>query len=142
VYSRAAPKTFKGVTLTGALLVQLLSAAVEAANKPGGVLTLGSVWGAMVEAELKKAAEAAHAAYGKSAGDLDNLADAAEAEAVHEVGVVCGAESMYCQLLACHHSVDCWCQSAPCGKIDGIMYMVSRAHDRLTRAHMTLLTNT
>ncbi|KAF6253419.1 guanylate-binding protein [Scenedesmus sp. NREL 46B-D3] len=85
VYSRASPKFFKGVTLTGPLLVQLLCAAVEAANKPDGVLTLGSMWGTMVDAELKKAAEEAHNAYNEAAGELGELADAEEAERVHEV---------------------------------------------------------
>jgi hypothetical protein len=85
VYNRASPKAFKGVTLTGPLLVQLLSAAVEAANKPGGVLTVGSVWGAMVESELKAALEAAHESYKKAAKALASCTTAEQAQSLHAV---------------------------------------------------------
>lgn len=83
----ACPKTFKGEWITGPLLVQLLTAAVEAANKPGGVLNIGSMWSAMLQAELKVATAAAEHIYKTATKALDTAKTAEEAERCHKVGV-------------------------------------------------------
>jgi hypothetical protein len=85
VFERAAPKTFRGVTLTGPLLVSMLQGAVEAANKPGGVLSIGSIWSSMLEAELARAAEAARTAYDKAANELAACSSAEQAAWMHQV---------------------------------------------------------
>lgn len=52
IWSITSPKTFRGRTLTGPLLVELLTAAIATANNSGGVLNVGAMWSAMVDAEL------------------------------------------------------------------------------------------
>lgn len=83
----ACPKTFKGEWITGPLLVQLLTAAVEAANKPGGVLNIGSMWSAMLQAELKEATAAAEHVYKTATDALATAKTPEEAERCHKVGV-------------------------------------------------------
>jgi hypothetical protein len=88
VFECAAPKTFRGVTLTGPLLVSMLRGAVEAANKPGGVLNIGSMWSSMLEAELARAAAAARTAYDKAASELAACSSAEQADNMHQVSQI------------------------------------------------------
>lgn len=85
VFTRAAPKTFRGVTLTGPLLISMLQGALQVANTPGGVLNIGSMWNSMLEAELARAAAAARKAYDKAARTMAACSSAEQAERMHKV---------------------------------------------------------
>jgi hypothetical protein len=85
VFARATPKTFRGKTLTGPLLVSMLRGAVEAANKSEGQLVIGSMWNSMLDAELARAAAAAREAYEQGAKELAACSVAGQAEAIHKV---------------------------------------------------------
>ncbi|KAF6255234.1 guanylate-binding protein [Scenedesmus sp. NREL 46B-D3] len=84
VFTRAAPKTFRGVTLTGPLLISMLQGALQVANTPGGVLNIGSMWNSMLEAELARAAAAARKAYDKAARTMAACSSAEQAERMHK----------------------------------------------------------
>lgn len=89
MFDTATPKAFKGVQMTGPLLVQLQSAAVQAANKPGGgVLNIGSLWSAMLQAELGAAKAAAEQRFDKATKSLAECRSANAAKKMHRASAV------------------------------------------------------
>ena len=89
VFGGVSPKTFKGAIMTGPLMVELLTAAVAAVNKPGGVLNVGSMWSALLDAELKNAAAAAQDSYKAVAKAFTTCRTPQQAEKVNQVRVSC-----------------------------------------------------
>lgn len=105
IWSTTSPKAFKGKTLTGPLLVELLTAAITTANKSGGVLNVGSMWSAMVDAELSAAATAAQESYKEKTKELDGCMYIKQAQRIHQVpSTRCMKVNEHaCLIWNCHH---------------------------------------
>lgn len=85
VYSQATFKLVRGKPMTGAVMLQLLEAAVIAVNTPGQDINLPTVWGALVTRELQAAASAARQMYKSATSSLDDCVDLAAAVEMHKV---------------------------------------------------------
>jgi hypothetical protein len=73
--------------MTGPIMLQLLTAAVNTVNTTGQDLHLPTVLSAVVAAALQAAAPAARQAYESATAGLDGCTDLQQAQQMHKVGV-------------------------------------------------------
>lgn len=94
-------------TLTGHELVNMLTAAVNVCNQPGGVMDPGYLGKAMMGAQLKTAGSAAHGVYEKKTRKLASCMKAEKAQKMHQVG--CYVTLAWFISVACNSTMICIC---------------------------------
>eukprot|EP00775_Hariotina_reticulata_P001742 gene1742-2083_t len=106
--STAAPRRVNGMPMTGPIMIQLLQAAVAAANS-GSTLSLASIWESAEDAELIEASAAAESAYNAIAGDLAKLSITA-CKRAHEAALksALGAFDKRVNLSTTQKQAACW----------------------------------